>query len=56
MDSVLLIQLRGNRQGGDSGFKFVPLSIGEPTKDSHAATKKYVDDKVNNYLPLAGEL
>lgn len=41
-------------KGGDSGFKFVPLSIGEPTKDSHAATKKYVDDKVNNYLPLAG--
>ena len=35
-------------KGGDSGFNFVPLSIGEPTKDSHAATKKYVDDEINN--------
>ena len=41
-------------KGGDSGFTFVPLSVGEPTKDAHAATKKYVDNKVNNYLPLAG--
>ena len=38
----------------DKEGEFVPLSIGEPTKDSHAATKKYVDGKVNNYLPLAG--
>lgn len=38
----------------DKGGDFVPLSIGEPTKDSHAATKKYVDDKAGNYLPLAG--
>ena len=38
----------------DKGGEFVPLSIGEPTKDSHAATKKYVDDKAGNYLPLAG--
>lgn len=38
----------------DQGGEFVPLSVGEPTKDSHAATKKYVDGKVNNYLPLAG--
>lgn len=41
-------------KGGDSGFKFIPLSIGEPTKDSHAATKKYVEDKADNYLPLVG--
>ena len=41
-------------KGGDSGFKFIPLSIGEPTKDSHAATKKYVEDKAGNYLPLVG--
>ena len=38
----------------DKGGEFVPLSIGKPTKDSHAATKKYVDDKAGNYLPLAG--
>lgn len=38
----------------DKGGEFVPLSIGEPTKDSHAATKKYVDDKAGNYLPLVG--
>ena len=38
----------------DKEGEFVPLSIGEPTKDSHAATKKYVDGKANNYLPLAG--
>lgn len=38
----------------DKGGEFVPLSIGEPTKDSHAATKKYVDNKTGNYLPLAG--
>ena len=38
----------------DKGGEFVPLSIGEPTKDSHAATKKYVDDKAGSYLPLAG--
>ena len=38
----------------DKGGEFVPLSIGEPTKNSHAATKKYVDDKAGNYLPLAG--
>ena len=38
----------------DKGGEFVPLSIGEPTKDSHAATKKYVDGKAGNYLPLAG--
>ena len=38
----------------DEGGEFVPLSIGEPTKDAHAATKKYVDDKAGNYLPLAG--
>ena len=38
----------------DKGGEFVPLSVGEPTKDAHAATKKYVDGKVNNYLPLAG--
>lgn len=31
--------------GDDSSMRFVPLFIGEPTKDSHAATKKYVDDK-----------
>lgn len=40
--------------GDDSSMKFVPLFIGEPTKDAHAATKKYVDDKAGNYLPLAG--
>lgn len=40
--------------GDDSSMRFVPLFIGEPTKDSHAATKKYVDDKAGNYLPLAG--
>ena len=50
IDSTLAV----TDKGGDSGFQFVPLSIGEPTKDSHAATKKYVDDKANNYLPLAG--
>ena len=38
----------------DEGGEFVPLSIGEPTKDSHATTKKYVDDKAGDYLPLAG--
>ena len=38
----------------DKGGEFVPLSIGEPTKDSHAVTKKYVDDKAGNYLPLVG--
>ena len=38
----------------DKGGEFVPLSIGEPTKDSHAATKKYIDGKTGNYLPLAG--
>ena len=38
----------------NKGGEFVPLSIGEPTKDSHAATKKYVDNKTGNYLPLAG--
>lgn len=31
--------------GDDSSMRFVPLFIGEPTKDAHAATKKYVDDK-----------
>lgn len=40
--------------GDDSSMRFVPLFIGEPTKNSHAATKKYVDDKAGNYLPLAG--
>lgn len=40
--------------GDSSSMKFVPLFIGEPTKDAHAATKKYVDDKAGNYLPLAG--
>lgn len=40
--------------GDDSSMRFVPLFIGEPTKDAHAATKKYVDDKAGNYLPLAG--
>ena len=40
--------------GDDSSMRFVPLFIGEPTKNAHAATKKYVDDKVGNYLPLAG--
>lgn len=30
----------------DKGGEFVPLSIGEPTKDSHAATKNYVDTKI----------
>ena len=50
IDSTLAV----TDKGGDSGFKFVPLSIGEPTKDSHAATKKYVDGKASNYLPLAG--
>ena len=38
----------------DKGGEFVPLSIGEPTENNHAATKKYVDDKAGNYLPLAG--
>ena len=38
----------------DDGGKFVPLSVGEPTKDSQATTKKYVDDKAGNYLPLVG--
>ena len=38
----------------DVGGEFVSLSVGEPTKDSHAVTKKYVDDKANSYLPLAG--
>ena len=38
----------------DKGGEFVPLSIGEPTKDSHATTKKYVDDKAGDYLPLVG--
>ena len=40
--------------GDDSSMRFVPLFIGEPTKNAHAATKKYVDDKAGNYLPLAG--
>ena len=40
--------------GDDSSMRFAPLFIGEPTKNAHAATKKYVDDKANNYLPLAG--
>lgn len=40
--------------GDDSSMRFVPLFIGEPTKNAHAATKKYVDDKSGNYLPLAG--
>lgn len=40
--------------GDDSSMRFVPLFIGEPTKDAHAATKKYVDDKADSYLPLAG--
>lgn len=40
--------------GDDSNMRFVPLFIGEPTKNAHAATKKYVDDKAGNYLPLAG--
>lgn len=40
--------------GDDSSMRFVPLFIGEPTKDAHAATKKYVDDKAGNYLPLVG--
>lgn len=35
-------------------MRFVPLFIGEPTKDAHAATKKYVDDKAGSYLPLEG--
>ena len=38
----------------DKGGEFVPLSVGGPTKDTHSATKKYVDDKAGNYLPLAG--
>lgn len=38
----------------DKGGEFVPLSVGGPTKDAHAATKKYVDDKAGSYLPLAG--
>lgn len=38
----------------DVGGEFVSLSVGEPTKEAHSATKKYVDDKANNYLPLAG--
>lgn len=38
----------------DGSTSFSPLYIGEPEKDSHAATKKYVDDKAGNYLPLAG--
>lgn len=40
--------------GDDSSMRFVPLFIGEPIKDSHAATKKYVDDKADSYLPLSG--
>ena len=40
--------------GDDSSMRFVPLFIGEPTKNAHAATKKYVDDIAGNYLPLAG--
>ena len=32
----------------DKGGEFIPLSIGEPTKDAHAATKKYVDDEISN--------
>ena len=47
IDSTLAV----TDKGGDSGFNFVPLSIGEPTKDSHAATKKYVDDEINGLLP-----
>ena len=46
IDSTLAV----TDKGGDSGFKFVPLSIGEPTKDSHAATKKYVDDEIKDNL------
>ena len=38
----------------DKGGEFVPLSVGGPTKDTHSATKKYVDDKAGSYLPLAG--
>lgn len=30
----------------DKEGEFVPLSIGEPTKDSHAASKQYVDNKL----------
>ena len=40
--------------GDDSSVEFAPLFLGEPIKDSHAATKKYVDNKAGNYLPLAG--
>lgn len=40
--------------GDDSSMRFVPLCIGEPTNNAHAATKKYVDDKADSYLPLAG--
>ena len=32
---------------------FVPLLLGEPTKDSHAATKKYVDGKVAQAAPVS---
>ena len=38
----------------DGSTSFSPLYIGEPEKDSQATTKKYVDDKAGNYLPLAG--
>ena len=34
----------------DKEGEFVPLSIGKPTKDSHAATKKYVDDEIKDNL------
>lgn len=27
---------------------FIPVNVGEPTKDTHAATKKYVDNKISS--------
>lgn len=38
--------------GDDSSMRFVPLFIGEPTKDAHAATKKYVDDAITGIKQL----
>lgn len=38
--------------GDDSSMKFVPLFIGEPTKDAHAANKKYVDESVASVYPI----
>lgn len=47
-------RLTGTTEGGvafikaDSQGTYVPVSVGEPTSNSHSATKKYVDEKLGN--------